>query len=754
MSSQPENDEASGEVCDTATPEPPGALRFPAELRRRLTELAAARHSDDPARTRHLRPDGLPCFTNRLALESSPYLRQHAHNPVNWFPWGDEAFDLAAETGRPVFLSVGYSTCHWCHVMEEESFEDLEIAEYLNTNYVAVKVDREQRPDVDGLYMTAVQYFNGGRGGWPMTVIMRSDRVPFFGATYIPARDGDRGAGMGLLSVLRRLRDLHEAEPDDVAAAADRVAQVIAAETRPERPGGVPSSQAIANAARRYMLSYDEVYGGLSGQMKFPTPSVYRLLLRYHRRSGSSRALDIVTTTLERMANGGIYDQLAGGFHRYATDAQWLVPHFEKMLYDNAQLASLYLEGFQATGRTDFARIARETLDYVSREMTSDQGGFYSATDADSEGEEGLFFVWSLDEISALLDEEQRAVIVAHYGVTDRGNFEGANILHVGQSLDQVAADLSLSVERVRELLHEGRTRLLRARQGRVPPGLDDKILTSWNGLMISAFAQGALVLDEPAYLARARGSAQFVFDNLWRDDRLYRSYRDGQVEALGFLDDYAFLEAGLLDLYETTGEALWLERAIVLQRVLDEHFADAAHGGYFLTSDEHEDLFARAKPDYDGAEPTGNSVAAENLLRLAELTTDPTYRTKAEQVFAAFSETLVQRSTSLPRMLSALDFYLDEPREIVLVRPEGEGGDVTPFLSELRSVFFPNRVVVIVREGDELNRLQSIVPLVENKLAQGGRATAYVCQAGTCERPTVDADIFARQIEAVTPYE
>ena len=708
---------------------------------------------NEPPRTRHLRPDGWPRFTNRLALESSPYLRQHAHNPVNWFPWGPEAFELARETGRPVFLSVGYSTCHWCHVMEEESFEDLEIAELLNRSFVSIKVDREERPDVDGLYMTAVQYFNGGRGGWPMTVIMTPDGDPFFGATYIPARDGDRGSHMGLLTVLNRLLEVYGDEPGEVAAAAERAARVIATEAQPRRLGDVPGSAMIETAVTRYILSADEENGGLSGGMKFPMPSVYRLLLRYHRRADSSRALAFVTNTLEHMARGGIYDHLAGGFHRYATDERWLVPHFEKMLYDNAQLASLYLEAYQVTGRLDFARVARETLDYVVREMTAPVGGFYSATDADSEGEEGLFFVWMAGELRSILDEGEYVVVRSHYGVTEEGNFEGSNILNVTQPIERVAEDLGVSAEQAQELLSTAREKLLGTRGRRVAPGLDDKILTSWNGLMISAFAQAASVLDEPAYLGRARDAARFIFDHVWHEGRLYRSHRGERSNTLGFLDDYAFLESGLLDLFEASGERIWLERAVTLQQVLDQHFADNEAGGYFLTSDEHEDLLARAKPDYDGAEPTGNSVAAENLLRLAGLTTDVAYRERAERLLAAFAETMRQQPTSLPRMLSALDFYLDRPSELVFVSPV-DGGDVSFFIDRLRDTFLPSRVLVHVREGDALQELQTLVPLVAHKVAQGGETTAYVCQAGSCERPTTDPDVFAQQIRAVTPYE
>ncbi len=736
-------------------PNPPGTdgQVFSDALRAELAPMVEDRFSAGATpRTRHLRENGYPIYSNRLMHESSPYLLQHAHNPVNWFPWGDEAFDLAAELDRPVFLSVGYSTCHWCHVMEEESFEDLEVAEYINAHFIAVKVDREQRPDVDSIYMNAVYYFNGGNGGWPMTVVMTPDRVPFFGATYIPARDGDRGSRTGLLTILAQLSELYNTDTATVSDRSEQVVRRIVRGAQPQRPGGVPDHRVIHAGATSLLSRYDPVFGGVGNRPKFPRPSIYQLLLRYSRRSGDEAALEVVTNTLDHMADGGIYDHLAGGFHRYSTDRRWLVPHFEKMLYDNAQLTVLYLEAFQLTDNQRYATVAREVLDYVSREMTHPEGGFYSATDADSEGEEGTFFVWDEAEIDALLPAEQAELFKAYYGVTPRGNFEGHTILSIVRQLESVAVSHQVGLDEARESIRAAKQTLYDHRLTRIHPGLDDKVLVSWNGLMIGAFARGSIVLGRPDYAQQAQRAAEFIFENVWSDGRLYRSYRDDIVRSLGFLDDYAFLISGLLDLFEATNDPRWLESAIVLQGVLDETFWDNENGGYFFTSSEHETLLAREKPDYDGAEPAGNSVAAENLLRLAEFTTEHSYRERAEGIFRAFSFNLRRAPQALPRMLGALDYYLDTPWELVFVSPP-EGGDIEPFLQQLRGTFLPNRAMVHVTEGEAQAAVGQNVPLVQLKTALGGQTTAYVCQAGVCQRPTSDPVQFAEQIAPIRPY-
>jgi hypothetical protein len=736
----------------TAMPEaatigqPPSAPPFEPALRARLAAALAARGPGYQPRTHHLREDGSPKYTNRLILESSPYLLQHAHNPVDWYPWGDEAFAVARRLGRPVLLSIGYSTCHWCHVMERESFEDEEIAAYLNAHYVAIKVDREERPDVDAVYMTAVQALTG-HGGWPMTTWLTHDREPFFGGTYFPARDGDRGARTGFLTLLAQLRQTFDADAQGVAEQAREIAAAIRRRLEPNAAGALPGGAAVAAAVASYRRSFDPVHGGLGRAPKFPSSLPVRLLLRHHHRTGDGDALEMAVRTLEAMAAGGIHDQVGGGFHRYATDERWLVPHFEKTLYDNALLALAYLEGWQATGRADFAAVAADILRYVAREMTAPEGGFHSATDADSltpagEMEEGWFFTWTPQEIEAALGAEEARLFQAFYTVTPSGNFEGRNIPHVTRPHAEVARRLGVSEDRLRASLAAARDALYRARLARPAPLRDDKILTSWNGLMIAAFARGGFVLDDPELTRRARAAARFVLDTLVRDGRLLRSYRDGQARHNGYLDDYAFLIAGLVDLYETTFEIEWLRHAIALQAALDEHHADEAGGGYFMTSDDHETLLARERPFHDGAEPSGNSVALANLLRLHALTTDDRYRARADRLLGGFARTIGASS----EMLLALEFRLGDPREIVLVVPR-ERREAAPFLDVLRRTYLPSQVVALAVEGADLAAQAATIPLLAGKVARDGQATAYVCQGGVCRLPATDVETFAAQL-------
>ncbi|HWL87659.1 MAG TPA: thioredoxin domain-containing protein, partial [Polyangiaceae bacterium] len=624
----------------------PGAPRLDSATAAKLDAKWHARAPDYKPRTRHLREDGTPKYTNRLFLESSPYLLQHAHNPVNWYPWGDEAFETAKKLGRPVLLSIGYSTCHWCHVMEEESFEDEEIARYLNENYIAIKVDREERPDVDAIYMAAVQALTGS-GGWPMTTWLTTDRKPFFGGTYFPARDGDRGARFGFFTLLKRLKSEYDGSRDRVVSSSNELAEDIQRGLLPT--GGtsdVPSEAILDAAARGYTERFDATWGGVGEGTKFPSSLPIRFLLRHHRRSGNPQSLRMAVITLEKMARGGIYDQVGGGFHRYSTDAHWLVPHFEKMLYDNALLVMDYLEAYQATGRQDFMRVAREILRYVDRDMTSPDGAFYSATDADSPApgghrEEGRFFTWTPDEVREVVGTERARVVTAYYGVTAHGNFEGRNILNAPALLPEAAGTLHLSTDKVRAIIDESRELLYAARAKRSPPARDEKILSAWNGLMISAYARAALVLGDPGYAAKAARAAHFVLDRLRRDGRLLRSFKDGEAKNDGYLDDYAFTIAALLDLFELTGEPQWLREGMHLDEVLAKHYADGPNGGFFLTSDDQPKLLAREKPGYDGAEPSGNSVSALNLLRLYELTFSQRYAERADRTLAAFRTTL-----------------------------------------------------------------------------------------------------------------
>ncbi len=735
----------------------PGAPGYSSELVATLNAAWASRPAQYEPRTRHLNPDGSPKYTNRLFLESSPYLQQHAHNPVNWYPWGDEAFDTARELGRPLLLSIGYSTCHWCHVMEEESFEDEEIATYLNKYYIAIKVDREERPDVDAIYMNAVQLLTG-RGGWPMTVWLTPAREPFHGGTYFPARDGDRGAATGFLTLLRGLKKVYDEQPGRVTQTSAQIIQGIRANLAAKSPSqGVVGAKALKDAVQYSEKRFDQRYGGISGARKFPSSLSIRLLLRYHRRTGDEQALHMATLTLEKMAAGGMYDHVGGGFHRYSTDKRWLVPHFEKMLYDNALLVMGYLEGYQVTGREDFARVAREILRYVGRDMTSPDGAFYSATDADSptpsgHKEEGWFFTWTPDEIRAVMGAERARIVEAYYAVTERGNFEGSNILHTPRPLAEVAKELGVDPERVRSVIRDSKDLLYAARAKRPAPGRDEKILASWNGLMMSAYARGALVLGEEDYAKRAERAADFVLTHMRKGGRLLRSYKNGQARHNAYLDDYAFVIAGLLDLYEATSNTRWLKEAIALDTILEKFYEDDKSGGYFMVSDDHEKLLAREKPAIDGAEPSGNSIAAMNLLRLLEFTTDDRYRVRAERTFRAFGKSLSKSPAALAEMLLALDFYLDSPLEIVIVTPTSRQ-EAEPLLAELRAAFVPNRVLAVVVEGDDLKSQAKLIPLVEGKITQGKKPMAYVCEAGVCELPTSDPRVFARQIRKVRDY-
>ncbi len=720
----------------------PGAEPFGTDLSAALREALAEQGPKYQPRTHHWSPSGEPKYINRLIFETSPYLLQHAHNPVNWRPWGDEAFDAARKLGRPVLLSVGYSTCHWCHVMERESFEDEEIAEFINRHYVAIKVDREERPDVDSVYMTALQIMTRRGGGWPMTVFMTPDGEPYFAGTYFAPRDGDRDMPIGFLSVLRRLHEAYVKEPDRIAAATGDLSRMLHQATQRRPPEGFPSPDIFHEAAQYLARQFDQEAGGFGRAPKFPRPSTYELLLRYWRRSGDERALHVVSHSLRKMMRGGIYDHLAGGFARYSTDRQWLVPHFEKMLYDNAQLVVLLIETYQATQDPDFAEVARETLDYVLREMTSTDGGFYSATDADSEGEEGKFFVWTPAEIRAVVGESRARAVLAYFAVTDSGNFEGRNILHRPRIDAEVASELEVSVDALRAEIAAAKPLLYAARQRRVPPLLDDKVITEWNGQMISAFARAGFVLDEPRYVQAAERAADFVLTKLTADGRLLRAYRNGRARHRAVLEDYAFVIAALLDVFEATSAARWLDEAVRLQAVLDEHYRDASDGAYFATADDGPKLLVREKPVSDGAQPSGNSVTALNLLRLHTLTTEEKYRKAAEMILFAFGRPLTDDPFETPKLVTALDFYHDEAKEIALV---GDGPARADLEAALRTAFVPNRA--IVRRGP-IER----VPWSIDKRAIGGQPTAYVCLQQICNRPTSDPVELTRQLSEVQP--
>ena len=737
-------------------PRLPGVASVDEALQQRLDQALASQEPGYVPRTHHLAEDGSPRFTNRLIEESSPYLLQHAHNPVNWYAWSDEAFERAKRENKPIFLSVGYSTCHWCHVMERESFEDEEIAAYLNQHFIAIKVDREERPDIDSVYMSAVTLLTG-RGGWPMTVIMTPDKEPFFGGTYFPPRRGVRGNRAGLVDILAEMLSVYTNEPTQVVARAQEISQRVEQAAALQPGPGVPSDKTIVVAVQNLARGFDRVDGGFSGAPKFPQPSRLSLLLRYARRTGDAGATAMVATTLDKMAAGGVYDHVGGGFHRYSTDAKWLVPHFEKMLYDNAQLAVVYLEAWQHTGDPAYQRVAREILDYVAREMTAPDGGFYSATDADSptpsgHDEEGWFFTWTPDELERLLGADDAAVVSAAYGVTRRGNFEGRNILHRVKTDREVGAQLRIPPKRVAEVLASARATLYEARELRPPPIRDEKIIAAWNGMMITAFARAGFALDEPRYTTVAAGAAGFVLDQMRaKDGALVRTYRDGKKASSSFLDDYAFMVGACLDLYEATGDVQWLERAVELQSDQDARYLDSQSGGYYLTASGGETLLVREKPAYDRAVPSGNSVAARNLLRLHDFTGDTKWRSSAERLFASLGFRVTRSPNGYPLLLVALDHYYYTPLEVAVLAPLNRE-EARALADRLRKTFVPNKAFAVLTDTEAAEQ-QAQVPWLEGKRAMGGKSTAYVCERGRCDLPTSKPSVFQKQVDRRKPY-
>ena len=750
-------EDAPSPAASSPQPSLPGFGPGDATLMAQLDAARVARGPDYVPRTHHLLTDGAPRYTNRLILESSPYLLQHAHNPVNWYPWGDEAFARARREDKPVLMSIGYSTCHWCHVMERESFEDEEIAAYINANFVAIKVDREARPDVDDVYMAAVQRMTG-RGGWPMTIIMTPDRLPYFAGTYFPARTGDRGSRRGFFTILQEMKAAWDTQDQAVLMASQEVSLAIAMANAPAPGAGMPDARAIQQAAKRSLAGLDRRWGGFGRAPKFPRPANLGLLLQFGRRAGSTDAVKAVQLTLTRMIEGGVHDHVGGGFHRYSVDATWLVPHFEKMLYDNAQLVVALLETGQATGDARLQATAAETLDYLDREMRAPSGGFFSATDADSrdpdtgEEEEGWFFTWTHAELDAALSPATSRAMKAMYETRPRGNFEGRNILHTRRSAAEVAASLGMTEVALERSLVEARRRLYEVRAERPPPLRDDKIIAAWNGLALSAFSRGSLVLNDSRYLARARALATFVLDHM-RDDRgrLRRIYHEGRARHHAVLEDYAFVIQGLLDLAEADSDLRWVREALTLQALQERHYADAG-ADYFASADDGEQLLVRPKSDYDGAEPSGNSIAARNLLRLHALTGDDAYRRRADEVFRTQGLTMRRRGMAVPAMLSALDFRLDRAREVFIISPETPDDGAAALEQVLRETYVPNRVVVRLK-ASQVEAARSVLPPVEGKIARGGRTTAYVCELGVCEAPTSDPSEFRAQLAAVTPY-
>ena len=679
-------------------------------------------------------------FTNHLINETSPYLLQHAHNPVDWYPWGDEAFEIARRENKPVLLSIGYSACHWCHVMAHESFEDERIAKLMNENFVNIKVDREERPDLDQIYMNAVQMMTH-HGGWPMTVFLTPDAVPFYGGTYFPPQDRYNMPGFPrvLIGVAEAFRD----KPEEIR---ENSVSLINELRRLGESGGSdqPIETELLDAAYvGTVRSYDSINGGFGGAPKFPPAMTLEFLLRTHVRTGNREALEMVKYTCDKMANGGMYDQLAGGFHRYSTDARWLVPHFEKMLYDNALLSRLYLHYFQVSGEQQARETVEGILDYVLGEMTHPEGGFFSTQDADSEGHEGKFFVWDIKEIQQTLGEKDAAIFSSYYNVTEAGNFEGKNIPNVTRSKEDVAKSVGISKAELETSLQESRRKLFELRETRIKPDRDEKILTAWNGLMLASFAEAGVILNRPDYTQAARRNAEFVLSNLRENGRVLRTWKDGRAKFNAYLEDYAFLSEGLLTLFETTGELRWLKESLALTDLMIEEFWDEESGGFFFTGKSHESLIVRSKDYFDNATPSGNSVAAIVLLRLAALTGRDNYRNLATAVLREMGDQVRRYPSGFGYALSAVDFLLSTPKEVAIVGKDL--ADIRPLLAETWRRYIPNKVVA-PGVSDDREAVQT-TPLLANRPLLNTLPTAYVCEHFTCKQPVTDVTELSAQL-------
>ncbi len=696
---------------------------------------------------------------NRLIHEKSPYLLQHAYNPVDWYPWGEEAFERARRENKPIFLSIGYSTCHWCHVMEREVFENEEIAALMNKWFVNIKVDREERPDIDQVYMAALQAMTGS-GGWPMSLFLTPDLKPFYGGTYFPPTA--RYGRPGFPEVLRRVREVWETQHDKVLESADELVSFLDQRATEGAEQGALSDSVLALAYQRFVSAFDPSWGGFGGAPKFPRPVTFNFLLRYHR--GDDKALEMTELTLRKMAQGGMYDHIGGGFHRYSVDGQWRVPHFEKMLYDQAQLVVSYLETYQLTGDPFFARIARETLDYVLRDMTGPRGAFFSAEDADSpdpdnpkEQTEGGFYLWRKSEIMELLGSDAGAVFCYRYGVRDGGNalsdpqgeFTGRNILYAAHTITETASQFGKSAQEIEKILAQGKEKLFEVRSRRPRPPRDDKVLTSWNGLMISALAKAYKVLGEERYLQAAERAARFLTEQLVepKTGRLLRRYRDGEARFPGHLDDYAFTVQGLLDLYEASLSVHWLEKAIAFTEQQVDLFWDSNGGGFFDSSGEDPSVLVRMKNEYDGAEPAGNSIAALNLLRLARMVDREEWYEKAEQGISAFAGRIADNPTAAPQMLVAYDFLRSAAVQVIIAGDPADK-ETHVMLHEVYRRFLPRQVLLFADGGDEQERLGRYLPFIKTISMMDGRPTAYVCQNYACDLPTTDLEVLGRLLD------
>jgi len=681
---------------------------------------------------------------NSLINESSPYLRQHSHNPVDWYAWGPEAFERAQRENKPIFLSIGYSTCHWCHVMAHESFEHPEVARLMNEVFISIKVDREERPDIDNVYMSACQVMTGS-GGWPLSIIMTPDKKPFFAATYIPRES--RFGVTGMMELIPHIRELWATRRGEALNLSDEMATVLQ-RTSQDTHGDKLDEATLDLTYGQLAKRFDGQHAGFGSAPKFPTPHNLLFLLRYWKRTDNRGALDMVEKTLQAMQHGGIYDHIGFGFHRYSTDPQWLVPHFEKMLYDQAMLAIAYTEAYQATGKEDYGKTAREILTYVLRDMTSPEGGFCSAEDADSEGEEGKYYLWTQEEVREAVGNNEEADFIAKvFNIEKDGNFteqatgrrSGVNILHLKKTLGELASDLNLSEQDLQRHLEDIRQKLFAYREKRVHPMKDDKILTDWNGLMIAALAKGAQAFDEPEYAEAACRAADFILENMRKTDgRLWHRYRDGQAGVQTNLEDYAFLVWGLIELYEAIFDTRHLEVALELTNDMLRHFWDEDGGGLYLTPDDGESLLVRKKEIYDGAIPSGNSVAMLNLLRLGRITATSDLEDKAARIGSAFSGSVKQLPSAHTQLMVALEFGIGPSYEVVIAG-KLQAEDTKAMVRALRAHFLPNKVVLLNPGERESSEIAKLAEFTKNQSSIGGRPTAYVCMNHNCKLPTTD---------------
>ncbi len=678
---------------------------------------------------------------NHLKNEKSPYLLQHMHNPVDWYPWSEDAFQKAKKENKPIFLSIGYSTCHWCHVMAHESFEDPEIGHLMNDTFVSIKTDREERPDLDNIYMTVCQMMTGS-GGWPLTIIMTPDKRPFFAGTYFPKES--KYGRTGLKDLILNVKEIWNTKPEEISDSADKIIDALQ-KVSETSPSDEISPDILDEAYKNLSGNFDEVYGGFGTTPKFPAAHNLLFLLRYWKRSSNERSLTIVKETLDSMHNGGIYDQIGFGFHRYSVDQEWLVPHFEKMLYDQAMIAIAYIETYQATGNEKYKKAAEEIFEYVLRDMQSPEGGFYSAEDADSEGVEGKFYVWSKNEIFEVLDEEDAKFASKIFDITDEGNFSeestgektGANILHLENSIEDISKIFKISVGDIERKIEEIRKKLFIAREERIRPHKDDKILADWNGLMIAALAKGAQVFGDEKYLKAALDATDFILNNMFKDNHLLHRFRENEAAIEGNLDDYAFLIHGLLEIYESSFQVKYLKTALSLNNTLLEHFWDDETGGFYFTPDYGEDMLVRKKEIYDSAIPSGNSIEMLNLLRLSKITEDEELKKTAILLEKAFSKQIVISPFAYTQFMVALDFKFGPSYEVVIAGNQ-KAKDTEVMLNSIRQHFMPNKTLIL-RPPDEDHEIIKVIPSLEFKKMVNDKATVYICSEGTCKSPTND---------------